>query len=107
MKDNRIDELTQMFVANQDIETASAHRIAQKIANDDDVFNAALTWVATGAFGSQPNIEGHSPNSLSAVYRPTQVFTILLGLKRDPRHAKKMLQTYGPGSVDYFSTTSS
>ena len=79
MKDNRIDELTQMFVANHDIETASA----------------------------QPNIEGHSPNSLSAVYRPTQVFTILLGLKRDPRHAKKMLQTYGPGSVDHFSTTSS
>ena len=101
MNDNRIDTLAQMFMTKQDIELDSARRIAEKIAKDEVILDAALTWATTGEFGSQPNLDGHSPSSLSTVYRPTQVFTILLGLRRDPEHAKKMLRSYGSNSVGH------
>jgi hypothetical protein len=91
------DTLAQAFLAHQQLTKEEARRIAAKIVNsgDAEIVEAAMTWARSGIFSSSPSIAGKSPAELSSSYRPTQVFTILLGLRRDPNHALKMLGSFG------------
>lgn len=93
--------LTDAFVRAQEIAREDAERIASKVLLDDDISKAAEHWANTGEFPATPIISGHSPRSLSAKYRPTQVFTVLLGLRQDPVHAEKMLISFGRDSDEH------
>jgi hypothetical protein len=79
-------DLAERFEAEQQIDHEQALAIAEKVLTGDPrVAAAAATWSRTGVMPHEPEIEGHTPEDLYRDYFPTQVFTILLGLSKDPR----------------------
>jgi hypothetical protein len=91
--DTEISRLAESLSRAQDLSADRAERLARRIAEaDDDIWQSALAWAATGAMPAEPAIEGQTPATLSARLTPSQTFTALMGLRTDPERARSALR---------------
>jgi len=91
--DIEISRLAESLSRAQHLEAGRAERLARRIAEaDDDIWEAALSWAATGEMPTEPAIEGETPAGLSTRLSPSQTFTALMGLRIDPDRARSALR---------------
>jgi hypothetical protein len=87
------------FVAIQGTPPETATLLVERIAAaDDDIWDAAMTWMSSAQMPTAPEIHGYTPASLAERLRPSQVFTALAGLRTDPRVALDALR-YSPDDL--------
>lgn len=88
-----MSRLVHRLAAVQGLDTDRAERLARRIAEaDDDIWEAALLWSATGEMPDRPSVEEQSPEKLAERLSPSQVFTALMGLRADPERALSALR---------------
>ena len=90
-----IAELADRFAQTQGLESHAAMTVAEKVLNaDEDIATAAIAWAENGTMPPAPEVEGHTPADLATRYTASQVFTILIALRRTPRRAAQMLKRF-------------
>ena len=95
MASTNVDALADKFMETQGLEPAAALAVAEKVLNaDEDIAQAARFWLADGGMVANPKVEGYTPESLARQYSPSQVFTILIALRREPVRAQQMLKRF-------------
>jgi hypothetical protein len=89
-----IAKLSRCFLqAQPDIREPEAERIAERVGSDEQILDIASRWMETGAWPSEPALEGWTPADLGRLgYRPSFVLTALLWLKQDPAQALESLK---------------
>jgi hypothetical protein len=88
-----LEELRDALVRAQGtIDRGRAAEIAARIASDEEVMAVARSWVSSGEWPSQPELEGWTPADLARLHRPSFVLTALLWLREDPEQARKALR---------------
>ena len=91
--DKEIAELATALAKAQQLEGDHARSIAMKIAHgDSDIWQAALSWARTGLMPNTPVVEQYNPRELAERLNPSQVFTALMALRRDPAQAMAALR---------------
>jgi hypothetical protein len=80
--------LAEELAQSQGLELVNAHHLVAHIATaDDDIWIAAVKWAKTKQMPTSPTVEGENPSTLAARFKPSQVFTALMGLRADPVRA--------------------
>jgi hypothetical protein len=88
-----IDVVASRIAAEQDVSIERGRELATRIhAADSDIWDAAVEWAKSGAMPATPSVEGYSPATLGDRYLPSQVFTILIGLRIAPARARESLK---------------
>lgn len=88
-----IAELATALAKAQQLEDDHVYSIARKIAHgDSDIWQAALSWAWTGLMPNTPVVEQYNPRELAERLNPSQVFTALMALRRDPAQAMTALR---------------
>jgi len=77
-----------LLVAEEDEERVRAW-VDELVTGDPDLGEAAVEWASTGSMPDAPEIEGFTPASLGHGRSPTEVFSLLRFLRRDPVAAKR------------------
>ncbi len=91
--DIEVSRLAASLAKAQNLDPDHAERLARRVAEaDEDIWQAALTWVSTGEMPSEPTVEGRTPARLSTRFSPSETFTILMALRIDPERAKSSLR---------------
>jgi hypothetical protein len=98
-----VERLTDRLLrAQRRMKPEQASDIAMRAGSDDQVLEVAATWMESGAWPSEPELEGWTPADLARLYRPSFVLTALLWLRRDPEAARKALKhSFADPEVDY------
>ncbi|WP_217924708.1 ParB/RepB/Spo0J family partition protein [Miltoncostaea oceani] len=81
-------QIVAALVSRQQVEPEKARGLVSRVAEHDQILEAALEWVEHEAFGSEPVIAGLNPTSLEArLGKPSLVLSALVALERDPEAA--------------------
>lgn len=86
--------LTKALSKAQDLSLITAQNLAVEIvrSGNGDVLDAVRVWIDTGRMPADPTIAGISPVELDREFFPSQTFTILVGLARDPDATRRTMR---------------
>jgi hypothetical protein len=88
--------LAEVFTERQRLDPTQSKDVATRIAAaDEDIWAAAMHWATEGDMPEGPVIAGLGPKLLSGSLNPSQVFTTLVALRRDPETTKRFLKYHG------------
>ena len=85
--------LASKFAEAQRLDDDKAAQLAQEVlGGPEDIGRAALAWAASGVMPPEPHVAGETPKSLAERFAPSQVFTGLILLRRDPHTGARVVR---------------
>lgn len=82
------ERITAALIERQGVDQDKASGLGVRIASDEEIAAAALSWAETGILGAEPVIAGQTPSSLSQILdKPSVIFSAMLALRANPEAA--------------------
>jgi len=96
-----VSDLVERLARTGGLDGLQALNVGFQVAEaDEDIWRAAQQWARTGRMPDAPRIEGWTPQALAHTWKPAEVFSALMLLRKDPVAASDAL-AHSPHDLEW------